>query len=146
MPLQRLERIGRAGGFEPAGGPELKVDVTVTADDPIATSIDPAPLVPVPAGATVPVDTPGTATAELVVTLTTAGTVDLIAGGLRFTTSALPAGAVIDVAAQSVRGSDGSDLSGAVLGYGSPGLPAGGGDIQQAGTAALSVQFFDTYA
>lgn len=123
----------------------VRWSLSLSARDPFKKALTPV-TTPVSAGATVTIESPGTETAELVVTLVTAGTVDLAAGGLRFTTSALPAGAVIDVASQTVRAADGSDLSGAVVRYGSPGLPAGGGTVKQAGTASLSVKHFDTYA
>lgn len=124
----------------------VRVEFGLFANDPYATSVT-ATTTHLNPGQTVRVDTPGTGTAELLVKLTSAGTVDLTAGGLRLTTRTLPAGTVIDVADLSITGPTGADLSeGNVTRYGFPALPAGGGDIKQAGTAGLDITHRDTYA
>lgn len=102
---------------------------------------------PLAAASSVTIPQAGTATADLTITVTSPGTVVLSAGGLALTTSALPAGAVIDTAACTIESASGADLF-ATVAAGSqwPALPKGGGVVAQAGTAALSVTHFDTYA
>lgn len=119
---------------------------TLVADSPLIQAVTPV-TTPVPAGSTVSVESPGTEAADLRVTVTSAGTVKLTAGGLTLTTTALPVGAVIDTGARTVTSSAGVDLWGTVATFAQwPALPRGGGPIEQAGTAGLSIQHFDTYA
>lgn len=125
--------------------PMVTFQIPLVAQDPFKRAVT-ATDVPIAAGQTVTVESPGTAAAELLVRLTSAGTLDLTAGGLRLATSALPSGALVDVAGPSITGPDGADLSTAVTRYGFPALPAGGGDVTQAGTANVIVTFHDTYA
>jgi hypothetical protein len=124
----------------------FRFQIPLVAHDPfkLATS---ARTTPVAAAATVAVDNDGTAAADLLVTLTTGGTVVLTSGGLTLTTTTLPSGAVIDTGACTIVSSGGADLFAAVVpGSQWPALPAGGGSVQQAGTAGLSVVSHDSYA
>lgn len=123
----------------------FRFQIPLVAQDPFKRSTTARTTV-VAAGATVAVDNDGTAAADLIVTLTTSGTVVLTSGGLTLTTGTLPSGAVIDTGASTVVSSGGVDLFSSVLVPRFPALPAGGGSVVQAGTAALSVQTFDTYA
>jgi hypothetical protein len=120
----------------------------VTADDPFKRVLTPT-TTPLAAGSTVTIPSAGTAAADLLVTVTTAGTVTLSAGGQTLRTGPLPVGAVIDTARATVESAAGVDLfSSAPVVPGSqfPSLPKGGGPVTQAGTAALLVTHYDTYA
>ena len=127
--------------------PVVEWQIPLVAHDPFKRSLSPRTTV-VGAGATVAAVNDGTAAADLVVTLTSPGTVVLSAGGVTLTTGSLPAGAVIDTGATTVKDSpDGASLFHLVTMPALwPALPAGGGSIQQAGTAGLSIEHFDTYA
>ena len=120
--------------------------LTLVAADPFKRALS-ARTTAVGAGSSVPLTNDGTAAAHMLVTLTSGGTVVLTAGGVTLTTDALPAGAVIDTASTSVTADDGTDLMHLVaMPPLMPMLPAGGGSGAQAGTAALSIETFDTYA
>jgi hypothetical protein len=136
-----------AVGIEPSWMDDrsFTYSMTLVAYDPFKRSTTPRTTV-VAAGATVAVDNDGTAAADLIVTLTSSGTVLLTSGGVTLTTGTLPSGAVIDTGACTVVSSGGVDLFSSVLVPRFPALPAGGGSVHQAGTAGLSVQTFDTYA
>lgn len=126
----------------------LQVVIDVTATDPFKRATT-ATTTPLAASSTVSIASSGTAAADLRVTVTSAGTVVLSAGGLTLTTTTLPVGAVIDTGAATITALDGSDLFSAVPVTVSPqwpALPAGGGPVTQAGTAALSIEHHDTYA
>ena len=119
--------------------------MTLVAYDPFKRSTT-ARTTPVAAGATVTIDNDGTAAADLLVTLTSSGTVVLTAGGVTLTTASLPSGAVIDTGACMVTSSGDVDLFSSVLVPRFPALPAGGGSVHQAGTAGLSIVSHDTFA
>jgi hypothetical protein len=129
----------------PLPRPYVRFQIPLVAHDPFKRGA--SHTTTVASGATVSAPNAGTAAADMVVTLTTGGTVILSAGGVTLTTGALPAGAVIDTGATSVRDSTGDDLFTLVsLPPLWPAIPAGGGPVGQLGTANLSVVHFDTYA
>ena len=139
---------GIARSSEPMNRAPFWIDwqVSLVARDPFKRALS-STTIAVPAGATVAIPSDGTAAADLRATVTSAGTVQLTAGGLTLTTSSLPVGAVIDTASCTVTGPDGADLYGAVAHASQwPALPAGGGPVKQAGTAALDITYRDTYA
>ena len=125
--------------------PYVRFQIPLRADDPFKRSTT-ARTTPVAAGATVTIDNDGTAAADLLVTLTSSGTVVLTAGGVTLTTASLPSGAVIDTGACMVTSSGDVDLFSSVLVPRFPALPAGGGSVHQAGTAGLSIVSHDTFA
>jgi hypothetical protein len=132
---------------KPLNDRTLSFEFTVTADDPFPKADAANTAVAIAASSTETVDNDGTAAADLLVTVTSPGTVILTAGGLTLTTTSLAAGTVIDTGACTVTSSGGADLfSSVVAGSQWPALPAGGGSVQQAGTAGLSVVSYDTYA
>ena len=147
VPATQVEaRVSKGAVVEWINNVTFRYSLELVALDPFRRGITPRTTV-VGAGSSVAAVNDGTAAAEMLVTLTSGGTVVLSAGGLTLTTGTLPAGAVIDTANTSVRASDGSDLFQLVtLPPMWPALPKGGGTVQQAGTAALSIEHFDTYA
>lgn len=150
-PVAKFLRVGSGGaprGSDPIEGGKcwFNFQIPLRADDPFKRSTTARTTV-VAAGATVAVDNDGTAAAELLVTVTSPGTVVLTAGGLALTMTSLAAGAVIDTGGCTVTSSGGADLfSSVVAGSQWPALPAGGGSVTQTGTAGLSVVSYDTYA
>lgn len=126
--------------------PYVRVQIPLVAHDPFKRAATGNTPVAIGAASSGVVDNAGTAAADLLVTLTSGGTVVLTAGGLTLTTGSLPSGAVIDTGADTVRSSGGDDLSSLVVSpWRSPAVPSGGGSVTQAGTANLSVVTFDTY-
>ena len=150
-PTAKVLEVVSGGGVRsdwPLEGPSPVVQwqIRLTAPDPFKHALTPTTTIVGP-GASVAAANAGTAAADLVVTLSTAGTVVLSAGGVTLTTQSLPSGAVIDTGAATVKDSTGGDLFHLVtLPALWPALPAGGGMVTQAGTAALSIEHFDTYA
>lgn len=124
----------------------LSFEFSVTAEDAfVRASTGNTPVV-IGAASSATVNNAGTVAADLIVTLTSPGTVVLTAGGPTLTTSSLPSGAVINTGACTVLSSADVDLFTSVLIPQMPAVPAGGGLVAQAGTAGLSVVTFDTYA
>ena len=148
VPKQLIVRRGATRSTWPTGSAPYRVtfQIPLTARNPFKLGLTLRTL-NVGAGATVTAEHLGTAAADLRATVTSAGTVQLTAGGLTLTTSSLPVGAVIDTASCTVTGPTGTDLYTAVAaGAQWPALPAGGGPVTQAGAANLDVTYFDTYA
>lgn len=125
--------------------PWVRFTVPLVALDPFKRATT-ARTVTVGSGGSVSATSLGTAASDMVVTVTSAGTVQLSAGGLTLRTSSLPVGAVIDTGAATVVDGSGADLFGSVLVAQFPAVPAGGGSISQAGTAGLSITYHDAYA
>lgn len=150
LPAKSVEVVsgGAPRSSWPLDGPRPLVtfQIPLIAHDPFKRALTARTTV-VGAGATVAAVNSGTAPADLLVTLTSPGTVVLSTGGVTLRTAELPAGSVIDTGSTSVTGPDGADLFTLVtLPALWPTLPAGGGNVTQAGSAALSIETFDTYA
>ena len=141
---------GQPRSSVPIDAPPYRVtwQVTLRADDPFKRVLTPT-VTPLAAGSTVTIPSAGTAAADLLVKVTSAGTVTLSAGGQTLRTGSLPVGAVIDTARATVETGAGVDLfqsAPVIPGSQFPSLPKGGGPVTQAGTAALLVTHFDTFA
>lgn len=95
----------------------------------------------------------GNAAAEIELTTTGAGTVNLSAGGLTLTCGSVPSGTVLtsgpgfDNAEATVIGPSGADLFGAMVpGYEWPAVVPGLNTFVNAGTASVVVRYYPTYA
>lgn len=129
----------------------LRYSFELTATDPFARATSTTTFT-VAAGATANPVGLGTVAAEIEVTLTSGGTVDLTAGGLAFRSNFLPAGTVITSGHGFVNPPRsvmflGVDLFGDTLpGTQWPAVIPGANSFVNAGTAALSVAYYPTYA
>lgn len=146
-----VEQFGPPRITVPAGG-VMRYMLTLLARYPwkVATT---AVTVTVGAGATVSHTAAGSFAAEVEVTLTSGGTVDLSIGGQRLRTGSLPSGAVLTSGPgfsrpkRTIRSSAGGNLFGLIVQPMQwPALVPGANSLHQAGTAALSVRYFPTYA
>lgn len=124
----------------------------LTATDPFVRGLTPV-TVAVAAGATVPHTAGGTVPAEIEVTLTSAGTVDLTLNGQRLRTGSLPSGAVLTSGPgftnpkRTIRSSTGANLFNQVIQPMQwPAMVPGSNSPHQAGTANLSIKHYPTYA
>ena len=136
---------------KPAGR-QLTYWLTLTAEYPWKRALT-ATTVTVAAGATVSHTAAGTFPAEIEVTLTSGGTVDLTIAGLRLRTGSLPSGAVLTSGPgfsrpkRTIRSSSGGNLFGSIVQPMQwPAMVPGANSIHQAGTAGLSIRYFPTYA
>ncbi|NUO35509.1 MAG: hypothetical protein HOQ27_10675 [Dermatophilaceae bacterium] len=138
---------------KPAGR-QLRYQLSLLAEYPWKRAVT-ASTVTVGAGATVAHDAAGTFPAEVEVTLTSAGTVDLTIGGQRLRTTSLPNGAVLTSGfgfirpARTIRSAlpANENLFGAIVQPMQwPAISPGANTIRQAGSAALSIRYFPTYA
>jgi hypothetical protein len=137
---------------KPTGG-NLVYWLTLVAEYPWKRALT-ATTVTVGAGATVSHTATGSADgAEIEVTLTSGGTVDLTIAGLRLRWGSLPSGAILtsgpgfDNPKRTVLGPDGANLYGLIVQPMQwPAIVPGSNSIHQAGTANLSIRYFPTYA
>jgi len=139
-------------GVPPTRDTMLRFTFDMLAVDPFARAST-ATDVAVGAGATVSHTAAGTFPAEIEVTLTSPGTVDLTIAGLRLRTGSLPSGAVLTSGPgftnprRTIRSSSGDNLFGSIVQPMQwPAIVPGANSIHQAGTAGLSVRYFSTYA
>jgi hypothetical protein len=130
----------------------FKFQISVVAHYPFKRALA-ATTVAVGAGATVSHTAAGTFPAEIEVTLTSGGTVDLTIAGLRLRTGSLPSGAVLTSGPgftrpkRTIRSSSGGNLFGSIVQPMQwPAMVPGANSIHQAGTAGLSIRYFPTYA
>jgi len=122
-------------------------DLDLIAAFPYKTALAPV-VAPIAAASSASVTNGGTVAAYPVITVTSAGSVDLVIGGRHFTTDTLPAGAVIDMWARTIVDSSGDSLT--------PWpkhsetewltLPPGTAPVDQLGSAAVDFTIHDTYA
>ena len=136
---------------KPAGR-QLTYWLTLTAEYPWKRALA-ATTVTVGGGATVSHTAAGTFPAEIEVTLTSAGTVDLTIAGLRLRFGSLPSGAVLTSGPgftrpkRTAQSSTGANLFGSIVQPMQwPAMVPGVNSIHQAGTANLSVRYFPTFA
>jgi len=131
----------------------LAFSLTLLAEYPWKRSLT-SVTVAVAAGATVPFTATGSFPAEVQVTTTSAGTVDLTGpGGLRLRTGSLPSGAVLTSGfgftnpKRTIRDAGGASLFGLIVQPMQwPCVVPGSNSFVNAGTAALSLTYFPTYA
>src|SRR5690606_11108234 len=93
-------------------GLSFEFQLTLRANDPRKYAATPT-VVTIPAGGSATFTSPGKASTPVVVTATTAGTVNVggsVAGHRLTTTAAVPAGSVLDSRARTIRTSAGLDL------------------------------------
>jgi len=133
-------------------GRTLNYWLTLVAEYPWKRALA-ATTVTVGGGATVSHTAAGTFPAEIEVTLTSGGTVDLTIAGLRLRTASLPSGAVLTSGPgftrpkRTIRSSTGANLFGSIVQPMQwPAMVPGVNSIHQAGTANLSIRYFPTYA
>jgi len=133
-------------------GRQLTYWLTLTAEYPWKRALT-ATTVAVGAGATVSHTAAGSFPAEIEVTTTSAGTVDLDIGGQRLRWGSLPVGAVLTSGPgfanpkRTARAADGSNLFGLIVQPMQwPAMSPGSNSLVNRGTAALSVRYFPTYA
>jgi len=135
-------------------GRQMTYWLTLTAEYPWKRALT-ATTVAVAAGATVSHTAAGTFPAEIEVTLTSAGTVDLTIAGLRLRTGSLPSGAVLTSGPGFIRPKRtirsalpaNANLFGSIVQPMQwPAMVPGANSIHQAGTAGLSIRYFPTYA
>jgi hypothetical protein len=126
--------------------------LTLVAGDPFKRAMT-ATTVTVGAGATVSHTAAGTYVAEIEVTCTTTGTVDLTIAGLRLRTSSLNAGVKLTSGPgftnpkRTIISSTGVNLFGLIVQPMQwPAISPGVNSIHQAGSADLSIRYFPTYA
>jgi hypothetical protein len=132
---------------------QVRFVLTVLAEYPWKRALTPV-TVAIAAGATVPFTATGSFPAEIQVTTTGAGTVDLTGpGGLRLRTGSLPSGAVLTSGfgftnpKRTIRSSGGANLYGLIVQPMQwPCVVPGSNSFVNAGTAALSLTYFPTYA
>lgn len=136
---------------KPAGG-NLVYWLTLVAEYPWKRALT-ATTVTVGAGATVSHTAAGTFAAEIEVTCTTTGTVDLTIAGLRLRTGTLNAGVKLTSGPgftnpkRTIISSTGVNLFGLIVQPMQwPAIVPGSNSIHQAGTANLSIRYFPTYA
>lgn len=127
------------------GGLAFAFEVPLIAHAPWKTSLTPT-VVTFAAGATHTVTPAGNRPATPTVTVSSAGTLVLRNGTRRLSTTAVPAGAVADFGACTLRSSVGADLYSAIF----PtslwwDLAPGANTIVNEGTAGLSLSFSDTW-
>ena len=87
--------------------------------------------------------------AEFEVTTTSTGTVELSSGGLTLSTYSLPSGSVISSmpGRRGITGPSGEDLSSSLVpGYQWPAIVPGSNTVDNAGSAAVSLSFYDSFA
>lgn len=133
-------------------GRTLNYWLTLVAEYPWKRALT-ATTVTVSAASTVSHTAAGTFPAEIEVTLTSAGTVDLTIAGLRLRTGSLPSGAVLTSGPgftrpkRTIRSASGGNLFGSIVQPMQwPAISPGANSIRQAGTANLSIRYFPTYA
>lgn len=126
--------------------------IPLTAQNPFKRALS-ATTVTVGAGATVTHTAAGLAVAEIEVTTTSPGTVDLTIGGLRLRWGSLPAGAVLTSGPgfanpkRTALSASGANLFGLIVQPMQwPAMSPGSNSIHQAGSAGLSIRYFPTYA
>lgn len=136
---------------KPAGR-RLTYWLTLTAEYPWKRALT-ATTVTVAAGATVSHTAAGTFPAEIEVTCTTTGTVDLTIGGLRLRTGTLNAGVKLTSGPgftnpkRTIISSTGVNVFGLIVQPMQwPAMSPEANSIHQAGTANLSIRYFPTYA
>ena len=129
----------------------LRFTFELVAVDPFARATT-ATTVAVAAGATVTHTAGGTVPAEIEVTCTSTGTVDLTIGGLRLRTGSLNVGAKLtsgpgfDNPRRTIVSLTGANLFRLIVQPMQwPAISPGGNSIHQAGTANLSIRYFPTY-
>jgi len=149
-------RVQVAVGAEPEwiDASSFTYALTLAAPDPFKRALT-ATTVPVTAGATVSHTAAGTFPAEIEVTLTSGGTVDLTIAGLRLRTASLPSGAILTSGPGFIRPKRtirsalpaNANLFGSIVQPMQwPAMVPGANSIHQAGTAGLSIRYFPTYA
>jgi len=126
--------------------------LTLVAGDPFKRALS-ATTVTVGAGATVSHTAAGTFPAEIEVTCTSTGTVDLTIAGLRLRTGSLNAGSKLTSGPgftnpkRTILSSTGVNLFGLIVQPMQwPAMVPGVNSIHQAGTANLSIRYFPTFA
>lgn len=129
----------------------LRFTFRLTAPNAFARSTT-AVTVPVGAGQTMSHTAAGDAPAEIEVTTTSAGTVDLTIGGLRLRWGSMPSGSVLTSGdgfpnpKRTARGPDGADLFGLIVQPMQwPAMADGPNTLVNNGTASVSVRYFPTY-
>lgn len=137
---------------KPAGRSPMTYWLSLTAEYPWKRAVS-ATTVAVGGGATVSHPAAGTFAAEVEVTTTSAGTVDLTIAGLRLRTGSLPSGAVLTSGPgfanpkRTILSASGANLFGSIVQPMQwPAMSPGSNSIHQAGTASLSIRYFPTFA
>ncbi|GAB3889538.1 hypothetical protein [Terrabacter terrigena] len=153
-PVKRLRVVqdGPPEVGEPVNG-AFEFTLKLLAEYPFKRELA-AVTIPVLAGATVEHTAAGKAPAEIEVTLTSAGSVDLTIGQLRLRASSLPSGAVLTSGPgfarpkrtiRSALPANSNLFSHIVQPMQWPAIAPGDNTIHQAGTAGLSIRYFPTY-
>ena len=133
-------------------GRQLRYQLSLLAEYPWKRALT-ATTVTIGGGGIVSHPAPGTFPAEIEVTLTTGGTVDLAIAGLRLRTGWMDAGAVLTSGPgfarpkRTIISAAGSNLFGSILQPMQwPAISPGSNHIRQEGSADLSIRYFPTYA
>lgn len=142
-------RVSKPASLDPSGRISMRYRLTLRAEYPWKRAVTAEDPVAINAGATVPFTGGGNWPAEIVVTTTSSGTVNLTASGLSLTASTVPSGTVFDSmpGAFSVTGPSSEDLFSAMLpGFQWPAVVPGSNSFVNSGTANLVLSYYPTYA
>ena len=131
---------------EPTGSHRVKFQIPVVAEYPFKRVLTPT-TVAIAAGTSETFTAGGNFAAEIEVELATSGTVVLTIGGLTLSTGVLPAGSVLRSIDRTIVDDTGADaFSVIVAGSQWPAVVPGSNTATQAGTANLTLTYYDTFA